>query len=606
MKNSLLNVKNKNYILSRKLISIFIVLFYMIVSNTHIIFAEDIDISTRILQAINGQKSSCHFSCGSYFFGEIIANWDNLTPEDRNALRHIKIYKDSTGNLTIDASEPTLESSYSYGHFVVEYTTIGVHAVLLIDNNVNNVPDYVETLAKRFEDNTWKYEIEILGYPAPPTPYKIRIMDIPTAYPEMKDYLGIFIPEVITGIKVTKSHIVVDNNVDLEIKSWKLNGIDIDAHEFFHAITAHNYIYYRAPAVGDTDGTKGGWWEEASAIWMGDQVPAYDITINYYVSLFFSLQKNILNSPEIPLNSWIGVYPESVSIFCKYLTERKAGSWTPDIIKQIWEKCATTKTALDAIDSVLSAKLGIRTGGLAKEFEKFTVCNFIEQSTTFIDNSYNYADDAVGDYPNMKMTKEYNATGENQHYILVAPDRPGGALPLVTLSLSHLAANYIKFLPPAKLNKPTKITIEFKAGRPEMWGKNVVLVHQDNTKEVRTLTQRSGGRFVGTFDFGITKSAPKLTEVKEAILIVSNLLERGGPDRNYSYGAVITPQFREAYTPNPTNGTTKTVKNLDPKNIYWNNETIRLETEVSDPGVELDADFSGIDTQFDEKKSIEN
>jgi len=50
--------------------------------------------------------------------------------------------------------------------------------------------------------------------------------------------------------------------------------------------------------------------------------------------------------------------------------------------------------------------------------------------------------------------------------------------------LPGLSAHYIKFIPPALLDKPSNINIKFKADNPTSWGHKVILVRQNNKKEV--------------------------------------------------------------------------------------------------------------------------
>jgi hypothetical protein len=534
------------------------------------------EISPKILKMLKEKHD-----CGTNIIEEIIINWDNLSQEIKN-VTNLQVSKTTNGDLIIYSMEPILDQSTSTLHFIIEYTTIGVHGVPQMDSfPQNGIPDYIDTLAHRLENYAWYYEINVLGYTPPPTPYKVRVMDSYNAYGFV--FNGAFIPETVSGGLVTKSHIVIDNDL-------VLSSVETDAHEFFHAIQSHNYNAYLVTA--DSEGIKGRWWKEATATWMGDEVSQYD-SINYYKGYLDDNREGLFKFPEISLNAYVGVHQYSASIFCKYLTERSSGSWTPDIIKSIWDQCAVTKTALDAIDNVLKSK----GTSLESEFPKFTVCNTIlpySKSDMFVDPQYRYSDDAAIQYPPIKIIKTYNDAGQNQHYISTYPARAGGEVPWEDSpgELPGLSSHYIKFLPPALLDKPSKLVLKFKAGNPGSWGHKVILVRQDNKKEVYDLTKIGGTE--GTFRFGITKSNPQPDEIKEAILVVSNLLTTPRT-RGYQYSATILPQFREVYTPTIKDGTTKTVKNISEITPVPNGGTIKLEVTLSDIGY-IEADFSEVDS----------
>ena len=53
-------------------------------------------------------------------------------------------------------------------HFRIHYTTTGEDAVPDADENKNDIPDYVEEVAKAME-YVWEVEINYFGWPAPPT-----------------------------------------------------------------------------------------------------------------------------------------------------------------------------------------------------------------------------------------------------------------------------------------------------------------------------------------------------------------------------------------------------------------------------------------------------
>ena len=524
--------------------------------------------SERLPAEYKGEKET--IKCFTPLLLEIRRNWDILSEKTKKEFQSLFLrptdptYYVPKVTETINLAYTVKSVYYDTANFRIHYVTSTVDAPDLTDLNGNAIPDYVETVGKVFE-YVYSFVVYNLGYKKPPedgmrggdSKYDVYLKEI-----EKYKVLGWADPEGPTarGTRTYYSFIVIDND-------YSKYGLDIlkvtASHEYFHA------IQFGYDAIEDD------WWMEATATWMEDEV--YD-DINDYVNYLNGVYYRWFDYPDKSLNHPYGLHKYGSSIFCKYLTERQSGSWGAGIIKEIWEGCIGRTQSIDAIDSVLKAK----GTSLEKEFSKFTVCNFIEKPAVFIDDKYTYADDAAVDYPDIKIIKTYNAAGENQHYVPLTGtwgDSPS--------ELPGLSAHYIKFLPPALLDKPSKIILKFKSGNPGSWGHKVILVRQDNKKEIYDLA-KVGGTSEGTFRFGITKSNPQPDEIKEAVLVVSSLLTTQQA-RGYHYSATVVPQF--IY-----------VKNLLPSNVIHKGTVIKLEAVMSAPVNRVEADFSSIDTAFDKRK----
>lgn len=364
------------------------------------------------------------------------------------------------------------------------------------------------------------------------------------------------------------SFIVIDN----DYKKLGLSILDVTAaHEYFHAL---QFSY---------DTFEDSWWKEATSTWIEDEV--YDDINDYLQYLYLTTTSGKLpwfQRPEESLYFTDGWHEYGSCIFAKYLSEKHGGS---GIIKTIWDKCVSNDS-LDAVAIALGDARGV--GDKFKStFENFTLTNFLKTPPEGYDEG--------NSYPDINIVKTYNSNpGDNQHYVPASGtwEKSPGALP-------GLSAHYVKFLPPALLDKPSNLVLKFKGGG---WGTKIILLRQDNVKEIYDLT-KSGGAQEGTFRFGVEKSTPQAAGIKEAILVVSNW-DTSARASDYEYSASVVPQFREAYTPDPANGTTKTIRNLLSSNTVNKGTVLRLELTLSAPAMRLEADFSRVDTAFDSNKVI--
>lgn len=156
----------------------------------------------------------------------------------------------------------------------------------------------------------------------------------------------------------------------------------------------------------------------------------------------------------------------------------------------------------------------------------------------------------------------------------------------------------IRFTQPSLLDKPSRLLLTFKAGAPSTWELRAAMIRIDGTQTRTTLTRSQGVWSLDT-EFGISvgATAPSPSEVKEVYLEVRDLRSSGGT-RPYMFIADVVPQIRDAYTVNPSSGTTKTVRNLLPSNTVHLGTVLKQEVTTSAPVTQIEADFSTIDGAF--------
>jgi len=274
--------------------------------------------------------------CGTNLWLELQKVWFSLSPQVKNEIKnYVKVQEFSNGVVTFTTPISPLDRSYTYGNFVIKYTTIGVNGVNGVNstdiNPSNGIPDYIDSLAERLQ-NSWTKFSE-MGYIMPPTPYTVNVFELSSTYGwlgETQSFDPVYLPDKKTW--VSNSYMNIDNDLDL-------TKVDTDAHELFHA------VQFRYDITEDI------WWMETTATWAGDEV--YD-SINYYKG-YLEPPSGWFACPELSLYT-TGYHSYGSSVFCKYLTERQTGSFGTGIIREIWEGCIGRTQSLNAIDNVLKSK----------------------------------------------------------------------------------------------------------------------------------------------------------------------------------------------------------------------------------------------------------
>ena len=135
------------------------------------------------------------------------------------------------------------------GKFLIHYTKYGNDRVDSTDKNYNSIPDYIDSVCYYF-DEVYSYEVNTLGYPAPPSDQNgggSEAYDIYVRNMKEMGYYGLteqdFRVSSTNSQPKATSFISIDNNYSVNTngnKSYNTLGIDAlkitAAHEFHHAI----------------------------------------------------------------------------------------------------------------------------------------------------------------------------------------------------------------------------------------------------------------------------------------------------------------------------------------------------------------------------------
>ncbi len=212
--------------------------------------------------------------------------------------------------------------------FAVHYDISGFNAVSPIDNNNNNIPDYIDSTLY-YIDLAYYSEVELLGF-------EFEDYDANAGGTQMYDvyikelsnspYYGGARPEgaVITPENkvVNTSFIVIDNNFSNEDNKYNTTGIDglkiTLFHEFFHSIqfqitTADfrvmgemtaTYMEYRFfPEIKDYIDWAAEWFDSPSTMSMSNSINPSD---GYGMSIFFHYVYETFGD-GILLDTWLGI-----------------------------------------------------------------------------------------------------------------------------------------------------------------------------------------------------------------------------------------------------------------------------------------------------------
>lgn len=240
-------------------------------------------------------------------------------------------------------------------HFRIHYTLSGTDAVSRLDDNQNDIPDYIEEVTVTME-YIWEVAIDYYGWAAPPPDgdlggdgrYDVYIQYI---FDELSGYTDGGYQETIIGdnpmtdiIEETSSHsfIVLDKayaDVDNEANYTRIEYMrSTAAHEFTHAIQ-----------FGYDSLEPAEWLWEATANWMQDQIFDDVNDANEDLdSVFKSPDSCQISEGGIQrledANHWYGMW-----IFIRYIAERHG----QEVIRSIWEH-AVNLDGYEAVESALN------------------------------------------------------------------------------------------------------------------------------------------------------------------------------------------------------------------------------------------------------------
>jgi len=328
-------------------------------------------------------------TCGTMAVMGMHSNWDKLSPATK-----------TTFSQFLQRAQPTRTASVKSisGHFEIHYNTSGIHAVSLVDEDKNGIPDYVDETIKAF-DATWNRQIVELGYNPPPSDgdgvYDIYISSLGT-----QSVYGFTLP--LGSDTVIPSYIEIDNNfTDANVYYTQgIAGLQVTAaHEFFHAIQFGYYADFGAS-----------WWQELTATWMEDVV--YPDINDYYAYV-----PSRFNDPESSVDHFPPgtAYPFGGAVFAHYVEQ----VYGIDAVREVWESLKSRAPQTYRLSDI---DVGMPTGGLGSVFPRYAVWNYLT-GTRARPNYYTEA----SDLPSIKF-RDLGASGSGSG----------------TVTLDHLGASYIR------------------------------------------------------------------------------------------------------------------------------------------------------------------
>ncbi|MBI3195160.1 MAG: hypothetical protein HYZ34_11960 [Ignavibacteriae bacterium] len=257
--------------------------------------------------------------------------------------------------LTIDEKEElqqllspqVFQMSRVIGRFQIFYDTAGSDAPTMLRNigdDVEPIPGTVEEFVDsvgRFFNEVWEYEINILGYPAPPLDgsnlYKINIREFGLGYYGWTQYESEIAPSPLPRYR---TYIEIDNDFRWVYSSSRgIPGMKVTAaHEFHHAIQLGNY------GVREDDR----YFYEITSTWMEDVV--YDEVNDYFQYQSNNLARSSqFSRPDLNFKRFDGQIEYSRSVWGKFIEER----YSKDVMKRTWEHLPNLPS-LYAIDHALT------------------------------------------------------------------------------------------------------------------------------------------------------------------------------------------------------------------------------------------------------------
>ncbi|MGB9561792.1 MAG: MXAN_6640 family putative metalloprotease, partial [bacterium] len=341
-------------------------------------------------------------------------------------------------------------------------------------------------------DRVWAFEIDTLGYPAPPSDrglggdnrYDVYIRSIDAYGVTWQESEG---PEpwddYISYIEINNDFSAFPPNTDPDGHTSGALKVT-SAHEFFHAI--------QMGINADTDG----WWMEMTAVWMEET--AYDTVNDYYNYL-----RDFFGSPEVSLIAYDGSHEYGAGLFPLYLSTK----WGVNIIRSIWSNCKW-HSAFEAISLTLDS-IGTTIDEAVLEF---FVWNYF---TSIRDDGHHYPEGSS--YPGVRFESvhaTYPASGSSRHqpqglgtnYIMFRPGSATGTL--------HISANCI---PGVK------------------WGLSFLRLQSSGESSFSTIILPSGG----TTSFNVSP----VERYSTIVVILSPLGGSSTSTYNFSYSAILTGEL---------------------------------------------------------------
>jgi hypothetical protein len=287
------------------------------------------------------------------------------------------------------------------GKFRIHYDTTGIDAPALITGGANSqqipgsVEAFVDSVGRAF-DAAWKFEVDTLGYSAPPTDglqgggseYDVYVLDL--GVPLFGQTVWNPSDPIEGGARERFSTFIEIDNDFLGYRTPGINGLMITAaHEFFHAIQIGSYgLWTTVPSMDS-------WFLELSSVWM--EHVAYPAIRDYLLDVpnYFKRFRGSLNQ-SFPFNyvgSGLGGYERAV--WAIFLEKRFGRS----IMKDIW----TGIKSAPPIGS-MAGVLPQRGSSLESEFALFSSWNFYTADRADATRFYTQGADFPRFTPNVSTT----------------------------------------------------------------------------------------------------------------------------------------------------------------------------------------------------------
>jgi hypothetical protein len=342
------------------------------------VFPQDLELSEKVIQEFQRGQLKAHAKNAAIqdqlwltpFLRHAILHWEELTEDAQELLEPF------VGRPAFSGDEEIFTSGNFAFHFTIN-STITDENVDPADDNMNGVPDYIDTVAYVFN---LVYELyHTTSFYSVPPPDGIQMngayydIYISTYLNDLTGALGYTVPEGRSGdnpnsvslveLYAKSSYVVICGDFDIE-------GTTLDfviAHEYMHAVQFGYTMYMNT------------WLMESCATWTVDfAFPDYDDNFERLYDFFRDTDVS-LNLDNGEADGDFDDHWYSSWIFIKYLTDHTGN----EIVRSIYERCIPeANNAINAIDDELNVNWGISFNMM---FEQFVIANAVMTSNSLFE-----------------------------------------------------------------------------------------------------------------------------------------------------------------------------------------------------------------------------
>ncbi|MCG2726679.1 MAG: T9SS type A sorting domain-containing protein [Elusimicrobia bacterium] len=472
-------------------------------------------------------------------------------------------------------------------HFIIDVSVSTsdarcyAHGLSLPSPTIN----YLNAVASTAED-VWNSVVVSSGFRLPPGTAAFPTSDAQKITIVIQNRPIEYFAETSTA-PVAPSIICIDDSYSET--GWTTTGLDAMrtslAHEFLHAVQ-QSYI-----SANVYNPTTMDWIWEGTGAWMEDEYPHGD-SVNTYLPSHENYAGLLLDFPEVSLDQRSGNAAYGTMLFYKYLSERGIS------IRQWFENLSALGLATPNNAKALDA-LGDAIKLVTSNRRPFDIYGDFSAAVIAKTGPFGFSDDGADQLQDAARVARSTETDANAHNFVLG----------TTPSVPHLSSRYITVAQPSLLDKPSMMLAKLTVHGPVWSPKSVTLPFSTSINAQILDMAASKGKRVAVSTFGVTMSAPQSAEIKEVVVSVANVSPTA--DKSLSaFESMVAPNFRDVYTPNPANGTTKTVKNILASNTVPLGTVLKLDVKLSavavcgerDPSKCIKADFSQVDTAFNPSK----